>query len=175
MSFDKKKNSSKIGFLTRGALLAAVIFVMTSSLKLPTHTGYIHLGDAAVCLTAIIFPQPMALIIAALGASLADLAAGYPMWILPTALIKAAMTVAFTARSEKLICRRNIFALLMAVLINAAGYYLAGSIIYESWAVSLPEIPTNLLQGAVGAVICAVLCAFLDAKPRIKNIFRGRR
>ena len=175
MSFDKQKNSMRIGLLTRGALLVAVIFVMTSSLKLPTHTGYIHLGDAAVCLTAIIFPQPMALIIAALGASLADLAAGYPMWILPTALIKAAMTIAFTAKSEKLICRRNIFAFFMAILINAAGYYVAGSIIYDSWAVSLPEIPTNLLQGAAGAVICAVLCAFLDAKPKIKNIFRGKR
>lgn len=174
MSFDKQNNSTKIGLLTRGALLAAIIFVMTSSLKLPTHTGYIHLGDAAVCLTAIIFPQPMALIIAALGASLADLAAGYPMWILPTALIKAAMTIAFTSKCEKLLCRRNIFAFLMAVLINAAGYYVAGSIIYKGWAISLPEIPTNLLQGAVGAVICAVLCAFLDAKPKIKNIFRGK-
>ncbi len=175
MALNKQTPLKKIGIITRGALLAAIIFVMTSSLKLPTHTGYIHLGDAAVCLTAIIFPQPIALVIAVLGASLADLAAGYPMWIIPTALIKAAMTLAFTAKSEKLLCHRNILAFLMAILINAAGYYLAGSIIYGDWAVSLPEIPTNLLQGAVGAVICAVLCAFLDAKPKIKNIFRGKR
>ena len=175
MDFDKKTNNFKIGGITRGALLTAIIFVMTSTLKLPTHTGYIHLGDAAVCLAAIIFPQPMALVIAALGASLADLVAGYPMWILPTALIKASMTLAFTARCEKLLSRRNVFAFLMAILINVAGYYLAGSIIYGGWAVSLPEVPTNLLQGAVGAVICTVFCAFLDAKPKIKNIFRGKK
>ncbi len=175
MAFDKDKKFGKVSVLTRGALWAAIIFVMTSFLKLPTHTGYIHLGDAAVYFSAIIFPQPMAIIIAALGASLADLAASYPMWILPTALIKAAMTLAFTSKSEKLLTRRNILAFLAAVLINAAGYYLCGSIIYGNMTVSLAEIPANLLQGATGAVLCAILCAFLDANPRIKNIFRGRK
>lgn len=175
MNHNKKNAFEKVNILTRGALVAAIIFVMTSFLKLPTNTGYIHLGDAAVCLAAILFPQPLALIIAALGASLADLAAGYPMWILPTAIIKAAMTTSFSAKSEKFLSKRNVFAFFAAIIINALGYYLGGSIIYGNMTVSLMEIPTNLLQGAVGAVLCAILCAFLDANPRIKNIFRGKK
>ncbi len=175
MVFDKKKLSQRINILTRGSLFAAIIFVITSSLKLPTHTGYVHLGDAAVCIAAIIFPQPLSLIIAALGASLADLAAGYPTWMIPTALIKGAMTLAFTSKSEKLLCGRNILAFFLSVLINAAGYYLAGSIIYGNMVVSLSEIPTNLLQGTVGAVLCAIICGFLDTKPKIKKFFRGKK
>ena len=172
MSVEKNKNRSYILTLTRAALVAAIVFVLTSTLKLPTHTGYVHLGDAAVCLAAIILPQPIALVTAALGASLADLAAGYPMWILPTALIKALMTLAFTSKSEKILCVRNYIAFAIAILINAAGYYLAGSVIYGDFAVSLPEIPTNLLQSAVGAVLWLLLCVFLDANPKVKNVFR---
>lgn len=172
MSVEKNKNRSYILTLTRAALVAAIVFVLTSTLKLPTHTGYVHLGDAAVCLAALILPQPIALVTAALGASLADLAAGYPMWILPTALIKALMTLAFTSKSEKILCVRNYIAFAIAILINAAGYYLAGSVIYGDFAVSLPEIPTNLLQSAVGAVLCLLLCVFLDANPKVKNVFR---
>lgn len=167
-------NSFNVLRLTRAALIAAIIFVMTSFLKLPTATGYVHLGDAAVCLAAVLLPQPLALVTAALGAGLADLAAGYPMWILPTAIIKAAMTLSFTSKKEKLLSTRNFIALGAAVIINAAGYYLAGSIIYGDFAVSLSEIPTNLLQGACGAVLCALLCAFLDINPKVRKIFRGK-
>ncbi len=171
---NKSKRSAYVAHLTRAALIAAIIFVMTSFLKLPTATGYVHLGDAAVCLAASVLPAPIGLVTAALGGGLSDLAAGYPMWILPTAVIKAAMTLAFTSKGEKILCLRNCIALAIAVIINAAGYYLGGSIIYGNFAVSLPEIPTNLLQGAVGAVIFSVMGAFLDANSRVRKIIRGR-
>lgn len=174
MSLGKNsKNTLSIARLTRAALIAAIIFVMTSSLKLPTATGYVHLGDAAVCLAAALLPQPIALVTAALGGGLADLAAGYPMWILPTAIIKAAMTLSFTSKQEKILCPRNYIALGGAIIINAAGYYLAGSVIYGDFTVSLTEIPTNLLQGACGVLLFVLLCAFLDINPKIRRIFRG--
>lgn len=170
---NSEKNRGSIAQLTRAALMAAIIFLMTSFLKLPTATGYVHLGDGAVCLAAMLLPSPLGAVTAALGAGLADLAAGYPMWILPTALIKGAMALLFTSKSEKMLSARNITALITAVVINAAGYYLAGSVIYGNFAVSLSEIPSNLLQGAVGAAIAAIICAFLDANPKIKKFFQG--
>lgn len=160
--------------LTRTALISAIIFILTSFLKLPTATGYVHLGDAAVCTAAVLLPFPLGAIAAALGASLADLAAGYPIWIIPSAIIKAAMTIAFSSRSEKLLIPRNFLAMGVAVVINAAGYYLAGSVIYGNFAVSLSEIPANLLQGALGALIFVIFAAFLDSKPHLKRSMRGK-
>lgn len=171
-----KKNGKSLPlmYLTRMALLAAIIFVLTSSLKIPTATGYVHLGDAAVCFAAALLPTPFALITAALGASLADLAAGYPQWIIITAIIKAAMTLAFTSKGEKLVCARNCFALLAAIIINALGYYLGGSFMYGSFTVSLSEIPSNLFQGAVGALIFLVLCGIIDKNDTLRKLLRGR-
>ncbi|MBR4295798.1 MAG: ECF transporter S component [Clostridia bacterium] len=170
----KREISQHISLLTRMALLAAIIFVLTSSLKIPTATGYVHLGDAAVCFAAVLLPTPFALVTAALGASLADLAAGYPQWIIITALIKAAMTLAFSSKGGKLLCPRNYIALIAAVLINALGYYLGGSFMYGNFTVSLSEIPSNLLQGAVGALIFLVLCGIIDKNESLRRLLRGR-
>lgn len=167
------KDSIRISYLTRAALIAAIIFVMTSYMKLPTATGYVHLGDAAVCLAALILPSPLALVTAALGAGLADLAAGYPQWILATALIKALMTLAFTQKG-KMLCVRNFIAMGLAIIINAGGYYLAGSLIYGSFISTLTEVPANLLQGACGVVLSFLVCAFLDTHVSVRKIVRGR-
>lgn len=172
--FPMNNSSIRISHLTRAALIAAIIFVMTSYLKLPTATGYVHLGDAAVCLAALILPTPLAITTAALGAGLADLAAGYPQWILATALIKALMTLAFTSKGGKMLSARNFIAMGLAVIINAGGYYIAGSLIYGSFISTLSEVPANLIQGACGVVLAFLVSAFLDSHEGVKKIVRGR-
>lgn len=172
------KNTQKTKFnysnLTRASLLLGLIFVMTAFLKMPTLTGYVHLGDGAVCIAAILLPQPLGFAVAALGSALADFYAGFPLWMLPTAIIKGAMTLAFSRKSEKILTVRNLFAVLIAVAICVSGYYLGGSIIYGNFTVCLAEIPFNIVQSVSGGVIFAVFAAFLDANPKIKNMIRGK-
>ena len=160
--------------LTRGAMLASVIFVMTWVPKIPYPLGYVHLGDGAVFLSAALLPSPWAVIVAAVGSGIADLASGYPMWILPTAVIKAAMTLAFTSKENKLLSTRNYGAAAIGIIINTVGYYLFGSVIYGNFSVCLPEIPANLIQAAVGAVLFVAVGMFLDSNAGICKILRGR-
>lgn len=175
MSLDKTKNSLYISALTRSALIAAIIFVMTKFLMVPIPGGfgYVHLGDGAVFLAAALLPQPFAFVTAAVGASLADIGP-YAIYIPITFITKAAMTLAFSHKSQRLIFLRNIMALGVGVIINSVFYYLGECIIYSGFAAPLANIPFNLLQSAVGAVLFALVGVFLDANPRVRKIIRGR-
>ena len=171
----RNERKVRISDITRGALIAAAVFVMTAFLKIPMALGYVHLGDGAVLFAAALLPFPVAPISVAIGASLADLAAGYPAWMLPTAIIKLLMTLAFTSKARKLLCTRNFIAMALAIAINTAGYYLAGSIIYGDMRVCLPEIPLNIVQTLCGAVIFVVFGAFVDSKSKLGSIIRGKK
>ncbi len=173
MYIDKKRNG--IANLVRAALLAATVFLMTRFLMVPLPImGYIHLGDCAVMAAGVFLPLPFSVVASALGAALADASAGYLVYIPITLLIKAAMTFAFSFGGEKLLNRRNIFAAVLAVVINAVGYYVGEAILYRSFVSPLASIPFNLVQSAVGALIFVVFCIFVDAKPNIRKIFRGK-
>ena len=105
----------KVHLLTITALFAAAITVMTAyMLHIPIPTGgYIHLGDALIYLAACLLPLPYAAGAAAIGAGLADLLTA-PMWVLPTLVIKAIIALFFTRNSDKLLCRRNLAAVVIA-------------------------------------------------------------
>lgn len=171
----KVKKQLDIRILTRAAMISAIIFVMTRFPMIgPIGTGYVHLGDGAVMLAAALLPQPYAIIAAVIGASLADLTAGYFIYIPMTAIIKGAMTLLFSSKSEKLVSLRNITALAVSIVINALGYYIGEAIISKSFAVPLSSIPFNLLQGIVGAIIFVVLAIIIDANTHIRKIVRGK-
>lgn len=169
------KTNKTIITLTRTALCAALVFVLTSFLKLPTATGYVHLGDSAVCLAAAILPLPYSAVAAGLGAGLADLAGGYVSWMPITFIIKALMTLAFTNKSAKILSVRNIIALVCAILINAAGYWLGGAILAGNFVAPLSEVPSNLMQGFVGGIFFCVFALAIDSDKSVADIVKGRK
>ena len=124
----RKERKIRISDITRGALIAAAVFVMTAFLKIPMALGYVHLGDGAVLLAAALLPFPVAPISVAIGASLADLAAGYPAWMLPTAIIKLLMTLTFTSKARKLLCTRNFVAMALAIAIYRSAVDMLNSL-----------------------------------------------
>ena len=69
--------------------MAAFVFLGTQ-LRIPTSIGYMNLGDAVI-LTASYIMGPAAFFPAAIGSALSDLIAGYPMYIIPTFVIKGLM------------------------------------------------------------------------------------
>ncbi len=161
------------------AVMTTVIFLLTFLIKIPAVLGYVHVGDAAVCLAAAILPTPYAAAAAALGAALSDLAGGFAPYIPATVLIKAAMTLLFCRKSERMLCRRNLLAALVAALITPVGYYLAdagwlalnnadaaGSV----WLAALAPLPFNCIQGAVSCLLflgAAFLLDRFDFKARV--------
>ena len=84
------KNSTKhIQLICVTGLFAAMIYVLTAWLHIPTGAGYTHAGDGLIYLAASMLPTPYAMAAGAIGAGLADLIGGYTVWVLPTIVIKS--------------------------------------------------------------------------------------
>ncbi len=158
--------NKRIVYLTSSALFAAFITLTTAYLfHIPIgSSGYVHLGDAFVCLAAAFLPTPYAAAAAAIGGGLADLLTGAPMWAPFTVVIKAVMTLCLTSATEKIVNRRNILGGLGAAAVNIIGYYFAEVILYGNWITPLLNIPTaGLFQSGGGFALFVILGLVLDA------------
>ena len=85
------KNQFTTKEITKIAMMAALVFVATYSLKVPSLHGYTHLGDCMIFIAVLLLGGKKGAISGAIGASLADLVGGYIIWILPTFFIKFIM------------------------------------------------------------------------------------
>lgn len=159
---ERKKRNEHLRYLVLTAIFSAMVYVLTAFVRIPTHQGYIHVGDGMIYVAAAILPTPYAMLTGAIGAGLSDYLAGYPLWVLPTIIIKAIMVLPFSRRKATLITKRNLIGLVPAALICIGGYYLAAVLLYSSWITPLADIPTNAIQSAVGAALFVFLGISLD-------------
>ncbi len=144
------------------ALFAALTFVLTMiHIPSPASGGYIHLGDCMIYLSAAILPLPYACIAGAIGGGLSDLMSGAAQWILITVIVKALLAIAFTSKSPRFICKRNMIALLIGCFITVGGYFLGGWIL-NGFAGAIAEIPGNLFQSIGSGILYLLFAAALD-------------
>ncbi len=155
------------------ALLAALIFLFTAYvLHIPVGTGggYIHLGDTMVYMAAVLLPLPYAVAAAAIGGGLADVLSGAAVWAVPTVIIKSLMVLFFTAKADRMLCRRNWWAPLPAGVVGIGGYFLAelaivtlsGGTMQAALVGSMAAVLPNMVQELAGGVAFLVLAAVLD-------------
>ena len=153
----------KLHQLVFAALFAAAITVMTAwFLHIPIPTGgYIHVGDALIYLAACLLPAPYAVAAAAVGAGLADLLTA-PVWVVPTLVIKALVVLLFTSREERILCRRNCAAAVIACVLSPTAYALAGCVMAGTWTAFAPQFLGTLLQGIGSGILFFLLAPALD-------------
>ena len=171
----RKKTSDNIRYLILAAILSAMVYVLTAFVKIPTHQGYIHVGDGIIYLAAALLPMPCAMLTGAVGAGLSDYLSGYPMWILPTVIIKALSVIAFSSARRTVITKRNLMALFPATLICIGGYYLAAVALYGDWGAALIDIPTNGIQTLASAALFVFLGFSLDRMSFKKRFLSVRK
>ncbi len=159
-------NNKQTRLMITSALLAAIIMVCTRFTAIPIFggQGYVHIGDTFVFLAAAILPTPYAMASSAIGGALADLSAGYTMYILPTAIIKALMALMFfgKTRNTKLLSLKNCIALVFGILVLVGGYYIAEVVLTQSFIAPLPGMVWNTAQGIFSAVAFILLAAAFD-------------
>lgn len=180
-------NSKKIlRQIILASLFAAMTTVLTYYLKIPTHNGYMHLGDAIIYLGACFLPTPLALISAGLGGMMADCFGGYTMYMIPTFIIKSLLVLAFDYKDKKILTKRNTVATVIGAFITIAGYYITEVILVSisstasfaqfkdyffspvAWSAALYSIPGNIIQAVASAVVFIVLAVALD-KAKVKT------
>jgi uncharacterized repeat protein (TIGR04002 family) len=144
------------------AVLAAIICIFTGFFHIPSHTGYTHVGDAFVYLAASLLPAPYAMAAGAVGGMLADVLTGYAMWAPGTVVIKALTALCFTSKAKKILCTRNLLAILPSFALCAGGYYLYEALITQNLISPLAGIPGYCVQVVSSALVYLVLGALLD-------------
>ena len=55
----------------------------------------------------------------------------------------------------------ELFAYVLAVLCTVSGYYAAQGFIYGNWTAPIADVPGNILQATVGAVVAIVVSVAL--------------
>ncbi len=165
----KQSNQKSIVNMCFAGVLAALVFVFTAYLHIPSVNGYVHVGDGFIYLAACLLPLPYGLFVGAGGAVLADCLTGYAIWAPGSAVIKALLVLCFCRKDKKILCGRNWIALLPAAVICVGGYYLYGSIITGNFAAPLADVPGNMMQSLCSSVLFAVLAVAAD-KAKLKNL-----
>lgn len=149
----------RIRRLTTGGILAALVLLLTYLIKLPVPAtgGYVHPGDGAIFLAALLL-GPYAALIGGVGSALADLLGGYFVYILPTFCIKAAMGGIAGILARRGAYLRNALVFVLAECLMIAGYLVFEGLLY-GWPAALAAVGPNALQGAAGVLIGSALCA----------------
>ena len=163
-----------------------MVFALTFTIKIPTASGYIHLGDSMIYLAACLLPWPYAFLAAAVGGAMSDFAGGYVLYIIPTFIIKGLISLPFSAKEEKIVTKRNGFMVILSGVITVAGYYLAQVFVFayttagtqqsfaglllsgKTWISALSGIPENIIQ-AVGSAAAFLIIGFALDKVKIKS------
>ena len=133
-------------------MMAAVIFVATYFLKIPIVPGYIHLGDGFILIAASVLGWP-AVIAAALGSMLADLFAGYTIYMLPTFLIKGAVAAIAVSAAMKKQQPTQMLYMLIAEAVMVAGYFFTNWLFLSVGWVPLTDTADTPLMIASAAII----------------------
>ena len=147
MERDQDKKTKRLALA--GLLCGTTLLLTLISIPLPSGYGYVNLGDAGVYLSAILLPSGLGALAAGVGAALADLILGWPIYAPVTLLIKG-----LTALLAGLAVRRGGKAALplslLCCLTVPLGYFLYESILLTAPVAAVNLLP-NALQAAVGA------------------------
>ena len=163
--------------LVMAALFAALTYVATSIIKIPTPGtgGYIHPGDAIVILSGIFLGPVYGGLSAAIGSMLSDLLGGYMNYVPITFVIKGLVAVAayFAFHAVMKMTGKMFFAIFMcglcATFIVAGGYFVCEIPMYGLGG-ALGSVPSNIIQGIGGLVISTVLMSILYQVPDVKAL-----
>lgn len=148
--------------ITLSALFAAMTFALTAFVHIPTAKGYVHIGDAVIFISACLLPKPYAMASAAIGASLSDALSGYWIWVPATFLIKMLTVLAFTSKG-RIVCRRNIIAVIPALVLCVCGYgFYSAAVIYGSLPAGFVDAPANAFQTVASAAVFVSLGLTMD-------------
>lgn len=158
--------------LTKTGILAALIFLATYMIKIPSINGYTHLGDCMILISVLVLGWKKGAVAGGIGASLADLLGGYMQWILPTFFIKVCMAVVMGIIAEKIVPNLKFGWLIGAIaggIIQIAGYT-AVKILYYGFATAMIMTPSLIFQTIAGIIITAIFVTVLNASGIIKIV-----
>ena len=153
----------------------AMVATILIRIPVPATQGYVHFGDTILILSVLILGKKNGALAGAFGQALADLLGGYAIFAPVTFIAKLLMGLLIGVAIEKLYeygSKKNKRAVVSAAAMTAlacaamAGtYYVFECAMYGSMIVPLVEIPANIVQFSVSAVLAAAVGGMLVKTP----------
>lgn len=165
----------RLKLMCLAGIFTAVVFVFTAYLHIPSHTGYTHVGDGFIYLAACLLPLPYGIFVGAAGALLADCLTGFAIWAPGSVIIKAVAVMFFSRKSEKIICLRNLLALIPAWAVCIGGYYLYESLITGNFIAPLSGIPGYITQSVLSSILFVAVGLAMDKLNIKQKINEGKQ
>ena len=157
------------------ALFAALTFVATFIIKVPTVTGgFVNIGDCMVIISGIFLGPVYGALAAGIGSALTDLIGGYLVFAPATLIIKSAMALV-CALLYKDIKKTNailaaIVCAVIAEVIMVSGYFLFDLILTNSFETATAGMLGNLVQAAFGLICSIILYKILSTNKYINQL-----
>lgn len=168
MTTTRQLADKKVRYIALSGMLAALTFLLTAYLHIPTGNGYTHAGDGVIFLAASILPTPYAVAVGAIGGALADGLSGFLMWLPATVVIKSLTALFFTNQKDKIICLRNILAIIPSLILCVAGYslyegiFISGGVSIAAITAAFGQTPAYCIQIAASSVLYIFVGTALD-------------
>jgi len=146
--------------LCLAAVMMAAVFVVTRFVQIPIPLGYFNVGNSVILSFSIVISMPYGIAASAIGSALADLTS-YPVYTLPTLVIKAIMPLLFYIIMKALAKKKFdvIVAAAVSTLIPLFGYTVVGMFLYGGFYAGLAQFPGLALEYAANLVIIIALSA----------------
>jgi uncharacterized membrane protein len=169
-----EKTKSKLTELTVSAIFAAIICVFTMFIQIqiiPAEGGLVHLGNVPLFFAAAFFGKKTGALAGGIGMMLSDLLSGWAVYAPLTFLVVSLMGYLIGLIVQR---KPNIYNLLIAVVaalaVKVAGYYVGEVVMYRSFFVPLASIPGNIIQVVSGAIISVPV--ILVTRPLLFRLIR---
>ena len=155
--------------MTLCGVLAALVFVLTYFPKVPVPVtgGYVHLGDGAIFLAALLL-GPLGIPAAAIGSGLADLIGGYMLYVIPTVIIKGLVALVGWKLYKKGSWVSAVVAFVLAEAVMVLGYFVFECFTSGAPAAAAAILP-NVVQGVAGVVL-GLICVAVT--PRMEKMMK---
>ena len=157
-------NDQKVRKLVLSALMAALVYVATSIIQIPSPmSGYVNLGDCFVLLSGWLLGPWYGAAAAGIGSMLVDLLGSYAHYAPGTLIIKGldALVAALIFRAMGRSKAGLVVSGIVGEIIMVLGYFAYASLILGKGLAAAASIPGNIVQGVAGIVIGLVLAAAL--------------
>lgn len=143
-----------------GAILAAMVTIATIlHVPLPGLRIYFNLGEGVIYAIAILLGARYGGVCGGIGAALADILLGYPLWAPLTLIIKG--TEGYIV--GRLAPKGRILAMAAGAAVMIAGYTTSAGLLY-GWKVAPVEFMTDIAQTGIGAAFALILVPILEKR-----------
>jgi uncharacterized membrane protein len=145
----KQKAAVQISLM---AIMSALVAVGTLVIRIPNPMGgYFNIGDVMIFVSALAFSPFVGGFAGGLGSAIADLI-GFPVFALPTLIIKGLEGLIASLVTNKKSVYRDVLAVVAAGAEMVVGYFLVEVYLWGMGS-ALAEVPANIGQIAVGGLI----------------------